>query len=117
MNARPIPSQRILVAEDEPNLSKLNSEVLRVCGYQVDNAKNGLTAMHKLNDDRFDLAIVEEELPKVTGLELVNALRSNDIRTPVILLMGTTPVKEPKPEQGGASSRDTVQALHRCRVA
>ena len=69
------PSQRILVAEDEPNISKLNSEVLRVCGYQVDNAKNGLTAMHKLNDDHFDLAIVEEELPKVTGLELVNALR------------------------------------------
>jgi DNA-binding response OmpR family regulator len=93
------PSQRILVAEDEPNLSKLNSEVLRVCGYQVDNAKNGLTAMHKLNDDHFDLAIVEEELPKVTGLELVNALRSNDIRTPVILVMGTTPVKEPNPNR------------------
>jgi DNA-binding response OmpR family regulator len=93
------PSPRILVAEDEPSLSKLDTEVLNVCGYQVDNAKNGLTALHKLNDDHFDLAIVEEELPKVTGLELVNALRSNDIMTPVILVMGTAPVKEPNPNK------------------
>ena len=93
------PPQCILVAEDEPNLSQLDTEVLRVCGYQVDNAKNGLIALHKLNDDHFDLAIVEEELPKVTGLELVNALRSNDIMTPVILVMGTMPVKEPNPNR------------------
>ena len=91
--------QRILVAEDEPDLSKLDTEVLSICGYQVVKAKNGLTALHKMNNDHFDLAIIEEELPKVTGLELVNALRSENIMTPVILVLGTMHQKGPNVNQ------------------
>ena len=93
------PPQRILVAEDEPDLRKLDTEVLRVCGYQVDNAKDGLTARRKLNNDHFNLVIVEEKLPKVTGLELINALRSKADITPVILVLGVMPPKGSNPNR------------------
>jgi two-component system, OmpR family, alkaline phosphatase synthesis response regulator PhoP len=93
------PPQRILVVESEPDIRKLDTEVLRASGYQVDNAKNGLTALQTLNNDRFDLVIVEEDMPKVTGLELVKALRSEDVMTPVILVLGTMPAKESKPNK------------------
>lgn len=93
------PPQRILVVENEPDIRKLDTEVLRASGYQVDNAKNGLTALHTLNNDHFDLVIVEEEMPKVTGLELAKALRSENILTPVILVLRTMPAKELRPNK------------------
>ena len=93
------PPQRILVVEDEPDIRKLDTEVLRASGYQVDNAKNGLAALHTLNNDHFDLVIVEEEMPKMTGLELVKALRSEDIMTPFILVLRAMPAKESNPNK------------------
>ena len=93
------PPQRILVVEDEPDIRKLDAEVLRASGYQVVNAKNGLAALHTLNNDHFDLVIVEEEMPKLTGLELVKALRSEDIMTPFILVLRARPAKESNPNK------------------
>jgi len=88
------PSQHILVVEDEPDIRQLDTEVLRESGYQVDTAENGLVALHSINTDHYDLLIIEEEMSMVTGLELVKELRSEDMKVPVILVLGTVPVKE-----------------------
>jgi DNA-binding response OmpR family regulator len=87
------PPQRILVVEEEPDIRRLNTEVLRGSGYQVDTAENGLVAMHLLNSGHHDLLIIEDELSMVPGLELVKELRYQDIMVPVILLLGTPPTK------------------------
>jgi DNA-binding response OmpR family regulator len=83
------PAQRILVVEDEPDIRQLDSEVLRESGYVVDTAENGMTAMHALNTDHYDLVIVEDEMSVMPGLELVKAMRSEEIMVPVILVLGT----------------------------
>ena len=87
------PPQRILVVEDEPDIRQLESEVLRESGYQVDTAENGLRALDSLNADHYDLLIIEEEMSTVTGLELVNELRSEGLLVPVILVLGTMPTE------------------------
>jgi CheY-like chemotaxis protein len=93
------PPQRILVVEDEPDIRKLDTEVLRESGFQVANAKNGIAALHTLNTERLDLVIIEEEMSLVTGLELVKALRSEDILTPVILVLAAMPTMESNPNR------------------
>jgi DNA-binding response OmpR family regulator len=99
LQCRTNPPQRILVVEDEPDIRQLETEVLRESGYDVDTAENGLAALHSLNTDHYDLLIVEEEMSMVTGLELVKELRSEDMMVPVILVVGTMPIKAPTRNQ------------------
>jgi DNA-binding response OmpR family regulator len=87
--------QHILVVEDEPDIRRLDTEVLRESGFKVDTAENGLVAMRSLSTDHYDLLIIEEEMSMVTGLELVRELRSEDVKVPVILVVGTVPAREP----------------------
>ena len=84
-------TQHILVVEDEPDIRRLDTEVLRESGFQVDIAEDGLAALHSLDTDRYDLLIIEEEMSMVTGLELVKKLRAEDLMVPVILVLGTLP--------------------------
>ena len=91
-------TKRILVVEDEPDIRLLDTETLRESGYQVDTTADGLLALHKLKTEHYDLAIVEDELPAVTGWELVKALRSKNIMTPVILVLGTVQILKSNPD-------------------
>ena len=85
------PPQHILVVEDEPDIRQLDTVVLSESGYRVDTADNGLDALHSLDTDNYDLLIIEDEMPTVTGLELVKILRSENLTVPVILVLGTMP--------------------------
>jgi len=87
--------RRILVVEDEPELRQLVTEVLSESGFQVDSAENGLVALPPLNSVHYDLMLVEEEMSIMTGLELVQLLRSEAIMMPVILVKGTRLTREP----------------------
>ena len=87
-------TQHILVVEDEPDIRRLDTEVLRESGFQVDTAESRLVTLHSLDTDHYDLLIIEEEMSMVTGLELVKKLRGEDLMVPVILVLGTLPTDE-----------------------
>jgi DNA-binding response OmpR family regulator len=88
------PRQRILVIEDNTDIRSLNTEVLTESGFHVDAAEDGLVALHALNTDHYDLLIIDNDMAMVTGLELVEKLRSEDLTLPVILVLGTMPTGE-----------------------
>jgi len=88
------PSQRILVVEDDADIRWLNTEVLTESGFQVDAAEDGVAAWQALNTGRYDLLITDNNMPIVTGLELIKKLRSEDMMLPVILMSGTLPTEE-----------------------
>jgi DNA-binding response OmpR family regulator len=88
------PPQRILVVEDDAEIRRLNSEVLTESGYQVDAAEDGVEAWHALNTKHYDLMITDNNMPIVTGLELIKKLRAEDMTLPVILMSGTMPTEE-----------------------
>lgn len=85
---------RILVVEDDADIRRLNTEVLSDSGYQVDAAKDGVAAWQALNTDRYDLLITDNNMPRVTGLELIKKMRSEDMTLPIILMSGTLPMEE-----------------------
>ena len=77
-------------------MRRLDGEVLRESGFQVDTARNGLAALHSLKTSHYDLLIIEEEMSMVPGMELVKKLRSEEVMVPVILVLGSMPTKESK---------------------
>src|ERR1039457_4461243 len=55
------PRQRILVVEDDPDIRRLNTEVLSYFGYQVDAAEDGEAAWDALRQNNYDLIVTDND--------------------------------------------------------
>jgi two-component system NtrC family sensor kinase len=78
--------ERILIADDRhENLLFLANSVLRPEGYQVITAMDGKQALDKALAERPDLIITDLKMPRMTGLEMMAALRNAGASIPVIL--------------------------------
>ena len=77
---------RILLAEDELALSKAYAQVLIMQGYEVEQVYDGKAALEAANSDTYDLMIFDVMMPKMSGLEVLRALREAGNTTYVIML-------------------------------
>jgi CheY-like chemotaxis protein len=78
----PIPENRptrVLCVDDEATILRLLSLLLNQRGYQVEAAANGATAWEMVARDpgRFDVVITDNQMPGMSGVELVQKLRAN----------------------------------------
>jgi DNA-binding response OmpR family regulator len=94
-SARPRRRQRILVVDDDADVRRLNTEVLTYAGYQVDAADSGATGWEVLQINNYDLMVTDNNMPKMTGLELIKKMRDNHLMLPVIMATGKPPALEP----------------------
>jgi DNA-binding response OmpR family regulator len=76
---------KIVVVEDEPNISEVVSLYLKRAGYAVTSYADGLTALNALNDQLPDLIILDVMLPGMDGFALTRQLRDHS-DVPIILL-------------------------------
>ena len=88
------PPRRILVADDDPHICRLNTEVLIRHGYEVNAVADGAAAWEALNTDRYNLLITDHDMPKMSGVELLRKLRATRMALPVIMATGTLPTQE-----------------------
>lgn len=77
--------KRILVVDDEQQITRMLRASLQSSGYTVDIAKNGLEAFQKFEADPPDLIITDLSMPEMNGLELTQAVRGI-AETPIIVL-------------------------------
>lgn len=77
---------RILLAEDELALSKAYAQVLIMQGYEVEQVYDGKEALEAANSGTYDLMIFDVMMPKMSGLEVLKALRETGNTTYVIML-------------------------------
>jgi DNA-binding response OmpR family regulator len=94
LQSEPNPPQRILVVDDEPLIRHLSTKVLAGCGYQVDTAEDGAAAWQALNSDSYDLLVTDNNMPKVSGVELLKMLHAARMTLPVIMVSGAMPTDE-----------------------
>ena len=74
----------------------MNARVLIGSGYSVDTAADGADAWAAVQTVSYDLLITDNSMPRVSGLELIRKLRSENMTLPVILASGTVPIEELK---------------------
>jgi DNA-binding response OmpR family regulator len=86
--------QRILVVDDDPLIRQINTEVLAYAGYQVETAEDGADAWNALQLNGYDLLITDHDMPKLSGLELLQKLHAARMALPVIMATGTLPKAE-----------------------
>ncbi len=84
--------KRILVVEDETAIREMLTFSLMQSDYVVLQAKTALEALKILDDVMPDLAIIDWGLPQISGLELVQRIRENDViaQIPIIMLTART---------------------------
>ena len=88
---QPNPRQRILVVEDDATIRRLNTEVLIYSGYLADAAENGAAAWDALQLNHYDLMVTDNDMPKVTGVELLQKILAACMTMPVIMATGALP--------------------------
>ena len=77
---------RILVVEDEKNLREQLGAALGKKGYSVDAAADGQEGLYYGNEFSYDVAIIDLGLPKLNGIDLISALRSEKRNFPILVL-------------------------------
>ena len=80
----------ILIVDDEPQIREIVKEVLIQNDHRVAEASDGLEAIERLQHSFFNLIISDFTMPQMGGLGILKHLRKNSIRTPVLILSGST---------------------------
>jgi DNA-binding response OmpR family regulator len=83
-------SKRILVVEDDPDISHLLEINLRDNAFEVDVANNGLDGLERARTKDNQLFVLDLMLPGLDGLEICKRLRSQAITVPILMLTAKT---------------------------
>ena len=77
---------RILIVEDDARVAEVVDRALRSSGHLVEVARTRSSAVARLQDARFELAIVDVGLPDGSGLDVCRAARKDGLDLPILLL-------------------------------
>ncbi|MEV9501495.1 response regulator transcription factor [Bacillus safensis] len=86
---------KILVVEDEKKIARVLSLELEYEGYLVTVKETGMAGLQALEEDSFDLVLLDVMLPELSGLEVLRRVRKTNTATPIILITarGSVPDK------------------------
>jgi len=84
---------RILMVEDDVSILQFSTSVLMSSGFQVDTAVDGEAGWDALHTSSYDLLITDNNMPKLSGVELVQKLRSAHMTLPVVMASGAIPTE------------------------
>jgi CheY-like chemotaxis protein len=93
-------AQVALVVDDSMLIRHTVCRFLEQRGFFVTSASNGLEAMQILEEVLPDLIVTDLMMPKMTGSELITAVKANPVtaRIPVVVLAGRSSARDMKPE-------------------
>ena len=77
--------KKILIVEDEENISELYKDKLTDLGYSVDIAETGFSAIEYIKSTRPDLVILDVNLPDINGVKVLQQIKQSYPDIPVIM--------------------------------
>jgi len=77
---------RVLVAEDNDSLRSVLERGLQEDGYVVDAVADGVQAIDYLREYEYEVAVLDWRMPKMTGIDVVQHMRRQGDRTPILML-------------------------------
>ncbi len=85
---------RILIIEDEVKTASFLFKGLKENGFTVDTSNNGIDGLSALEQNSYDLAILDIMLPLLDGWSVLSALRNKNIQTRILLLTAMDSVED-----------------------
>ena len=85
---------RILVVDDEKEVVDLLKEYLEGKGHSADGAFDGMEAVKLIKADNYDIAFIDENMPELSGLEVVKFVKQNALRIKTVILTGYPAIDE-----------------------
>ena len=77
---------KILLIDDEASIRQTLKEILEYEKYQVEEVANGEEGLKKIEDEHYDLVLCDIKMPKMDGMELLNAVYEKGIEIPFIMI-------------------------------
>ena len=81
-------TRKILIVDDNPNMSVLLSDILEIFEYEGNRAEDGVEALEKLNKDKYDMVFTDLRMPKMDGIDLLKAIKNEHPDLPVVVITG-----------------------------
>src|SRR5579872_5149701 len=78
----------IFYVDDNPKLRRLLTSVIRSCGFDVLSIGDPIEAVSRMRKSSFDLALLDYQMPHLTGSELAQRIKSAKPDTPIVLISG-----------------------------
>lgn len=85
---------KLLLVEDNIQLNKAISTLLKRNSYLVDSAFDGEEALIYIKQYQYDVIILDIMMPKIDGLEVLSRVRKNGVQTPIILLTAKSTIED-----------------------
>ncbi len=81
---------KILVIEDEPAIRRVLTKILSEenTTYMVDEAEDGLVGVEKIKEEEYDLVLCDIKMPKMDGMEVLEAIQKIKPEIPVVMISG-----------------------------
>lgn len=80
---------RILVIDDEPGIREILAKMLESRGHHVVHCADGQSALHRFQEEPFDLVVTDLNMPGLSGWDVAREVKGRAPGTPVILITGT----------------------------
>ena len=82
-------AKTILIVDDNPNMASLLAEMLEVFNYDALRATDGHDALNQIAQNKnVAMVITDMRMPKMSGLELLQTIKENNPKLPVVLISG-----------------------------
>ena len=85
--------KKVLVVDDDADVTKLVSKLIERAGYEAIMARNGMEGMGKVREEKPDLIILDVLMPKQSGIRMYRELKTDGLfkDIPVIMLSAIAP--------------------------
>ena len=83
-------SSSVLLVDDDDSVRTILAEIIQDLGLKVTTAPDGAAALSELRkkSNRFDFVLTDVTMPKMNGVELINAMKRENIKVPVAMMTG-----------------------------
>ena len=83
----------VLIVEDDTQLNRAISEFCRLKSFNVISVKDGLEAVERIDNEKFDFYIIDINVPHINGIEILKHIRKTKIHPPVIIITASLEVQ------------------------
>jgi DNA-binding response OmpR family regulator len=97
--------KRILVVDDEPDITFTLVAILQKGGYEVSSFNNPLTALQSFKPRYYDLLIIDIKMPEMNGFELYQKLKGKDSHVKVCFLTAVSEFRDYEQYKGDVSPK------------